>query len=148
MYPLSDTPEIRPNRTWYFLGPDDVIKVGDLTRNTTYSSASDYVEWGSIRDMDWRRVGRNYDESLGAWIGRTLREFHEFCGSTVEDPKYPIEVIRSIDTDSIQSYNDFLDAYYKAANSSKSSDWMEAALLAKQWHCRVIDEFGIKEPPR
>lgn len=35
------------------------------------------------------------------------------------------------------SSRDYLEAYFKACQSSQPTDWHEAALLAKQWHCRI-----------
>lgn len=37
-----------------------------------------------------------------------------------------------------ESFGPFLDAYNKAFQSSQPHDWMEAALYAKHWHCRVV----------
>jgi hypothetical protein len=98
MYSQSDTPQIRPTGLVKVLGPDDIIREGDLARNTTYTSPSDYVDHGATRDMDWRRVGTGTGEAMGGWIGRTLRDFHAFCGGSVARPRYPTEIIRPVQT--------------------------------------------------
>lgn len=45
-----------------------------------------------------------------------------------------------------QQHRNFMLAYYKAASSSQAQDWLDAALMAKQWECAITngafdDEF-------
>lgn len=47
------------------------------------------------------------------------------------------------------SSHDYLEAYFKACQSSQPADWLEAALLAKQWHCRIeaaLAKYPNQEP--
>lgn len=42
------------------------------------------------------------------------------------------------------AYTLFLDAYYKACETSKPSDWHDAAMLAKQWEQQIDAELEKK----
>ena len=41
-----------------------------------------------------------------------------------------------------KSHDLFLEAYFKACETSQPQDWMDAALLAKQWQCRTIEALA------
>lgn len=65
MYTDPNEQRVRPHGPFYFLGPDDYMHPDDLCRMTHYDSPSDYVDYSTTREMDWRRVSNVFGACWG-----------------------------------------------------------------------------------
>lgn len=86
MYPPSDTKAFRfSGKTIKVLGPEDILQKGDYARKLVYPNyACDYVNWGYTRDMDWRKVGDKFGETLNRWIGEKIKKINTDFSNSFE----------------------------------------------------------------
>ena len=100
------------------------------------------------RDDFDRGFFAGFNASGQGWNGEY--PFGDFGNDPAEDPIIMQELAKARaahapaqDTPAPAAMQRFLDQYYKAAKSSVADDWMEAALLAKQWHCAITDRVAV-----
>jgi len=87
--------------------------------------------------QDLKDARRRWFERAGEYLMRAQAAEDALAASRAE-----VEGLRAACSGS--AYTLFLDAYHKACETSKPSDWYGAALLAKQWE-QQIDAAMEKE---